>query len=178
MIENKIKSVIQSIPDFPKVGIDYKDIMPIFEDANLCSEITTAFCDQLKKLNPEVIVGIESRGFLFGMLIANKLGIPFVPIRKKGKLPAKTIGCDYALEYGTDRIEVHSDAILEGENILLIDDLIATGGTAEAAITLIRRCGGVVVECAFVVDLPELGGRKRLEALGATVFSLTEFEGH
>ena len=106
------------------------------------------------------------------------LGIGFIPIRKKGKLPAKTIGCDYELEYGTDRIEIHEDAVSAGENILLVDDLIATGGTAEAAVMLIKKCGGIIVECSFVVELPELGGKKRLGAIGANVFSLTEFDGH
>ena len=178
MIQDKLKKVIRDVPDFPKPGINFKDISTIMLDPVISAEVLDHLVDLYKDKGITKIAGIESRGFLFGYPLAIRLGVPFVLIRKKGKLPAKTIGCDYALEYGTDRIEVHSDAILEGENILLIDDLIATGGTAEAAITLIRRCGGVVVECAFVVDLPELGGRKRLEALGATVFSLTEFEGH
>jgi adenine phosphoribosyltransferase len=126
----------------------------------------------------DAIVGLEARGFVIGSACAYNLDIPFVPIRKKGKLPAKTIGCDYELEYGTDRIEIHEDAISAGENILLVDDLIATGGTAEAAITLIKKCGGNIVECSFVVELPELGGKKRLEEMGVSVFSLTAFEGH
>jgi adenine phosphoribosyltransferase len=126
----------------------------------------------------EKVVGIESRGFILGAPLAYALGVGFVPIRKKGKLPAEAIGHDYELEYGSDRIEIHTDAIVKGERVLLVDDLIATGGTAEAAVHLIGALGGEVVECAFVIDLPDLGGIRRLENLGLTVFSLTSFEGH
>jgi adenine phosphoribosyltransferase len=126
----------------------------------------------------EKVVGIESRGFILGAPLAYALGVGFVPIRKKGKLPAEAIGHDYELEYGADRIEIHTDAIAKGERVLLVDDLIATGGTAEAAVHLIRALGGEVVECTFVIDLPDLGGTRRLEDLGLTVFSLTSFEGH
>ena len=124
------------------------------------------------------VAGIEARGFIIGSALAYALGVGFIPIRKKGKLPAKTIGYDYELEYGTDRIEIHEDAVSIDENILLVDDLIATGGTAEAAITLIKKCGGNIVECSFVIELPELGGKKRLKAMGVSVFSLMEFDGH
>ena len=124
------------------------------------------------------VVAIEARGFIIGAPLALQLGVGFVPIRKKGKLPAKKIGYDYDLEYGTDRIEIHVDAILKGERILLIDDLIATGGTAEAAIQLIQQCGGNIVECAFIINLPELGGKNRLEELGLKVHTLIDFEGH
>lgn len=124
------------------------------------------------------VAGIESRGFIVGAPLAYALGVGFVPIRKKGKLPAKTIGQDYELEYGVDRIEIHIDAIAEGEKILLVDDLIATGGTAEAAINLIRKVGGQIVECAFIIDLPDIGGKARLEHLNCPVFALCEFEGH
>jgi adenine phosphoribosyltransferase len=124
------------------------------------------------------IAAIESRGFLIGAPLAYSLGIGFVPIRKKGKLPAEIIGHDYALEYGTDRIEMHVDAIEPGERVLLVDDLIATGGTASAAVTLIRQVGGEIVECCFVIDLPDLGGKKKLEEQDCSVFSLCEFEGH
>jgi adenine phosphoribosyltransferase len=126
----------------------------------------------------EKVVGIESRGFILGAPLAYALGAGFVPIRKKGKLPAEAIGHDYELEYGTDRIEIHTDAIVKEERVLLVDDLIATGGTAEAALHLIRALGGEIVECAFAIDLPDLGGTRRLENLGLTVFSLTSFEGH
>ena len=123
------------------------------------------------------IAGIESRGFIIGAPLAYALGKGFVPIRKKGKLPAETIGHDYELEYGTDRIEIHTDAISPGERVLLVDDLIATGGTAEAACKLIQKMGGQIVECCFVIDLPEIGGRTRLENHGHKVFALCEFEG-
>jgi len=123
------------------------------------------------------VAGIESRGFIIGAALAFQLGVGFVPIRKKGKLPAETIGHDYALEYGTDRIEMHVDAITKGEKVLLVDDLIATGGTAEAAVKLIEGVGGKIHECCFVIDLPDLGGRKRLEKHGQKVFALCEFEG-
>ena len=123
------------------------------------------------------IVAVESRGFIVGAALAFQLGVGFVPIRKKGKLPAETIGHDYDLEYGSDRIEMHVDAIAQGERILLVDDLIATGGTAEAAVKLIEKTGGKIIECCFVIDLPELGGRKRLEKHGQKVFALCEFEG-
>ena len=124
------------------------------------------------------VAGIESRGFIVGAPLAYALGVGFVPIRKKGKLPAQTIGQDYELEYGVDCVEIHTDAIAEGEKILLVDDLIATGGTAEAAVNLIRKVGGQIVECAFIIDLPEIGGNARLERLNCLVFALCEFEGH
>jgi adenine phosphoribosyltransferase len=123
------------------------------------------------------VAGIESRGFIVGAALALELGVGFVPIRKKGKLPAETIGHDYELEYGTDRIEIHVDAIAAGERVLLADDLIATGGTAAAAVKLIESMGGQIVECCFVIDLPDLGGRQRLTSSGQKVFALCEFEG-
>ena len=126
---------------------------------------------------PDKIAGIESRGFIIGGPLAYKLGVGFVPIRKKGKLPAETIGHDYQLEYGYDRVEMHVDAVQPGEKVLLVDDLIATGGTAEAAAALIEQAGGTVTECCFVIDLPDIGGTKRLQAKGYKVFALCEFEG-
>jgi adenine phosphoribosyltransferase len=125
----------------------------------------------------EKVAGIESRGFIFGVPLAYLLGVGFVPIRKKGKLPAQTHGHDYELEYGTDRVEIHTDAVSPGERVLLVDDLIATGGTAEAAVKLIEKSGGSIVECCFVIDLPDIRGRARLERLGHKVFALCEFEG-
>jgi adenine phosphoribosyltransferase len=123
------------------------------------------------------VAGIESRGFIIGGAIAFQLGVGFVPIRKKGRLPSATIGQDYELEYGSDRVEMHVDAIAGGERVLLVDDLVATGGTAGAAAALIEEAGGQVVECCFVIDLPDVGGRRRLEAKGYKVFALCEFEG-
>ena len=175
MIENKIKSVIQSIPDFPKVGIDYKDIMPIFEDANLCSEITTAFCDQLKKLNPEVIVGIESRGFLFGMLIANKLGIPFVPIRKKGKLPGKTLTLSYDLEYGSAAIEVQASASLANKRVVIHDDLLATGGTVDAVGKLMHQMNAEVIAFAFLINLNLINYQEKLKPYSNNFITLVNY---
>jgi adenine phosphoribosyltransferase len=175
MIENKIKSVIQSIPDFPKVGIDYKDIMPIFEDANLCSEITTAFCDQLKKLNPEVIVGIESRGFLFGMLIANKLGIPFVPIRKKGKLPGKTLTLSYDLEYGSAAIEVQASANLANKRVVIHDDLLATGGTVDAVGKLMHQMNAEVIAFAFLINLNLINYQEKLKPYSDNFITLVNY---
>ena len=173
-----IRNLIRTIPNYPKSGIMFRDITTLIKDPTGLNLVVKAFCDRYVGLKIDKIAGIESRGFIIGAPLAYALGIGFVPIRKKGKLPAQTIGCDYALEYGTDRIEVHTDAISAGENILLIDDLIATGGTAEAAITLINKCGGSIVGFGCIVNLPELGGKKRLEALGASVFAITEFEGH
>ena len=175
MIENKIKSVIQSIPDFPKVGIDYKDIMPIFEDANLCSEITTAFCDQLKKINPEVIVGIESRGFLFGMLIANKLGIPFVPIRKKGKLPGKTLTLSYDLEYGSAAIEVQASASLANKRVVIHDDLLATGGTVDAVGKLMHQMNAEVIAFAFLINLNLIDYQEKLKPYSDNFITLVNY---
>jgi adenine phosphoribosyltransferase len=173
-----IKKLIRTIPDYPKPGIMFRDITTLIKDPIGLNLVVKEFCTRYIGLKIDKVVGIESRGFIIGAPIAYELGIGFIPMRKKGKLPAETIGCDYALEYGIDRIEIHTDAILDGERILLVDDLIATGGTAEAAVKLIKQCGGIVVECAFVINLPELGGKKRLEAMEARVFSLTEFEGH
>ena len=129
-------------------------------------------------MNIQKVAGIESRGFILGAPIAYMLGVGFVPIRKKGKLPSSTIAQEYELEYGTDVIEVHTDAIAQGERVLLVDDLIATGGTAEAAVKLLNALKAEVVECGFAIDLPALGGRARLEAMGQTVFTLCEFDGH
>jgi adenine phosphoribosyltransferase len=175
MIENKIKSVIQSIPDFPKAGIDYKDIMPIFEDANLCTEITLAFCDQLKKINPEVIVGIESRGFLFGMLIANKLGIPFVPIRKKGKLPGKTFAVSYDLEYGSAAIEVQASASLANKRVVIHDDLLATGGTVDAVGKLMHQMNAEVVAFAFLINLNLIDYQAKLKPYSDNFITLVNY---
>ena len=173
-----IKKLIRTVPDYPKPGIMFRDITTLIKDPIGLDLVVKEFCSRYARLRIDKVVGIESRGFIIGAPIAYELGVGFIPIRKKGKLPAKTIGCDYELEYGTDRIEIHEDAVSIDENILLVDDLIATGGTAEAAITLIKKCGGNIVECSFVIELPELGGKKRLEERGVSVFSLMEFDGH
>jgi len=173
-----IKKLIRTIPNYPKPGVMFRDITTLIKDPKGLNLIIKGFCDRYAGLKIDKVAGIESRGFIIGSPLAYALGVGFIPIRKKGKLPGKTLGCNYELEYGTDRIEIHEDAVSVGESILLVDDLIATGGTAEAAITLIQQCGGKIVECSFVIELPELGGKQRLENRGVSVFSLTEFEGH
>ena len=173
-----VKSLIRTIPNFPKPGILFRDITTLLKDAagfrSTVDQLAEHFCSH----RPDKIVAIESRGFIIGSVLAHQMNAGFVPIRKPGKLPGENFGHDYELEYGSDRLEIHCDAIAKGESVLLIDDLIATGGTAEAAIKLIRMAGGDILGCGFVIDLPDLGGRKRLEALGCEVFALCEFEGY
>lgn len=173
-----IKEKIRAIPDYPKPGIMFRDITTLLQDARGFRKTVDEMVQPLAGTRIDKVVGIEARGFILGGAIAHQLSIGFVPVRKRGKLPWKTLSQEYQLEYGTDSMEVHIDAIQPNENILIVDDLIATGGTAEAAIKLIRAHKGNVVGCSFIVDLPELGGRKRLEALGVQVLSLCEFEGH
>jgi adenine phosphoribosyltransferase len=172
-----IKSRIRTVPHYPKQGVMYRDITTLLKDP-------VGFRDTIKELvnryigaKIDMVAAVEARGFIIGAALALQLGVGFVPIRKKGKLPAETIGHDYELEYGTDRIEMHVDAVAKGDCVLLVDDLIATGGTAKAACKLVESIGGNIVECCFVVDLPDLGGRKRLEENGQKVFALCEFEG-
>ena len=172
-----IKSLIRTVPDYPKPGVQFRDVTTLLTDRKGLNLTIEVLANRYRDRGIQKVAGIEARGFILGGALAHQLGAGFVPLRKRGKLPAATIGQDYALEYGTDRIELHLDAIEPGELVLLLDDLIATGGTAEAAARLIERVGGVIVETAFIVDLPDLGGRRRLEALGHPVFALTEFEG-
>jgi adenine phosphoribosyltransferase len=172
-----IKTRIRTVPHYPKQGVMFRDITTLLKDAVGFRVTINEFVNRYTGMKIDKVAGIESRGFIIGAALAFQLGVGFVPIRKKGKLPAETIGHDYELEYGTDRIEMHVDAIAKGESVLLVDDLIATGGTAEAAVKLIERMGGKIVECCFVIDLPDLGGRKRLEKHGQKVFALCEFEG-
>lgn len=172
-----IKDLIRTIPDYPKPGIMFRDITTLLNDARgfRCT------VDQLVQLNVvskiDIVAGIEARGFILGGAVAHQLGKPFVPIRKKGKLPGETIGVEYALEYGTDTVEMHIDAVTDGQCVLVVDDLIATGGTAEAAIKLVRQAGGKVIAASFVIDLPDIGGRTKLEDMGVEVQTLCEFEG-
>ena len=174
----RIKSLIRSVPDFPIPGIRFRDVMGLVEDADGFREATAALADRFRDAAPEVVVGIEARGFIFGVPVAQELGVGFVAVRKAGKLPGEVKSVDYALEYGTATLEMQLVApIGEGTRVLVIDDLLATGGSARAAIELVRGQGGVVVGAGFVVDLPELPGRGRVEGLGVEVFALCEFMG-
>ena len=155
----------------------FRDITTLLKDPVGLRTTIQEIAAHCRGLEIDKVAGIESRGFIIGAPVAYELGLGFVPIRKGGKLPAEKVGLDYDLEYGTDRIEIHVDAVTPGDRILLIDDLIATGGTAEAAIRLIQDMGGVVAECCFVVDLPDVGGRSRLEKLGYSPFALCHFDG-
>ena len=172
-----IKSLIRTIPDYPKKGIMFRDITTLLADPQGFRLSINKMVERYTGIKIDKVAGIEARGFIFGAPLAHRLGVGFVPIRKKGKLPADTISHEYDLEYGTDVVEIHADAIRKGESVLLVDDLLATGGTAEATIHLIEKTGGDVRECCFVVDLPDIGGRARLQKLGYSVFSLCTFEG-
>ncbi len=173
-----IKTAIRTIPDYPKPGIMFRDVTTLLGDARAFRAAVDAMIAPHAGTKIDKVAGIEARGFILGGAIAHQLSIGFVPIRKKGKLPFATIGQSYELEYGTDEVEIHTDAVKPGERVLLVDDLIATGGTAEAAILLLRRAGAVVEGASFVVDLPELGGASRIKALGVPVATLVAFDGH
>jgi len=162
MIEAKIKDAVRDIPDFPKPGIVFKDITPIFQDPQLCGEIVQELRFQCRDLKADAVVGVESRGFLFGLPLANSLSLPFAPVRKKGKLPYDTVSYKYDLEYGSAEIEMHTDAIKPGMRVVVHDDLLATGGTAAAAANLIQQCGAEVCGFSFVLELEFLNGREML----------------
>jgi len=172
-----LASLIRTIPDYPKPGILFRDITTLLGDADGFRLAVDRLADRYRGRGITRVAGIEARGFILGGAVAHQLGAGFVPVRKRGKLPFTTLAQDYELEYGTDRVEIHTDAVQAGQQILLVDDLIATGGTAEAAIRLIEKMGGTVIECCAVIDLPDLGGRKRLAKLKHKVFTLCEFEG-
>lgn len=158
----QLKSAIRDIPDFPKPGIIFKDITPILGNGQLFQRVIDHLADEAQKANPSKVVGIDARGFLFGAAVAYKLGLGCVPVRKKGKLPYKTIGSSYQLEYGDAEVEMHIDAIASGERVVLVDDLLATGGTSGAAVNLIQKIGGVVGSALFVIELAFLNGREKL----------------
>jgi len=176
-VEN-LKRLIRTIPDYPKPGIMFRDITTLLGDSQGLKAAIARLAEPYRTEPVDAVAGIEARGFILGGAVADRLGCGFVPIRKKGKLPWKTIGQEYTLEYGVDTIEIHEDAIKPGQRILIVDDLIATGGTAEAAVKLVRRSGGSIVGAAFVIDLPEIGGAKLLRDLGIAVHTLMAFEGH
>lgn len=173
-----IKRYIRTIPDYPKPGILFRDITTLLANKHAFRAAVDELMWPFLATDIDFVVGIEARGFILGGAVAHELGRGFVPIRKQGKLPFKVIGQDYELEYGVDTIEIHADAIKEGDRVLIIDDLIATGGTAGAAIDLIRKSGGDVVSAAFVIDLPDLGGSQKLKEKGVKVHTLVAFEGH
>ena len=172
-----IKSKIRTIENYPIKGVMFRDITTLLKDPEGLRDSINKLVDRYKDIHIDKIVAIESRGFIIGAPLAYLLNVGLVLIRKPGKLPSETINQDYKLEYGTDRIEVHVDAIEKGEKVLIVDDLIATGGTAEAAVKLMHKMNAEVIECCFVIDLPDIGGRARLENMGEKVFTLCEFEG-
>jgi adenine phosphoribosyltransferase len=171
---NRVKQLIRTVPDFPKPGIRFRDITPLLADANGFGEVIRALSGRYLE-NADKIAAIEARGFIFGAAIAHQIGVGFVPIRKPGKLPHTSIGHEYELEYGSNRVEIHVDGVTAGERVVIVDDLLATGGTAAAAIALLERVGAHIVECAFVIDLIDVGGRARLEKAGHKVHALCAF---
>jgi adenine phosphoribosyltransferase len=173
-----LKSLVRTIPDYPKKGIMFRDVTTLMGDAQGFSAAIEQMAAPYTHARVQAVAGIEARGFILGGAIADKLSCGFVPLRKKGKLPWKTIGQEYTLEYGVDIIEMHEDAIRRGERILIVDDLIATGGTAEAAVKLLQRSNGEIVGATFIIDLPELGGMRKLNGLGVEGHALMAFEGH
>lgn len=174
-----IKSLIRTVPDYPKKGIMFRDITTLIGDPVGFRLVIDNLTHRYIKgdIDFDIIVGIEARGFIMGGALSYTLGKGFVPIRKPGKLPGNVVSQEYALEYGTDKIEIHTDALIKGAKVLLVDDLLATGGTALAAAALVEKLGAIVVETAFIVNLPDVGGEKKLVEKGYKVFSLTEFEG-
>lgn len=176
-LEEKIKSKIRSIPGFPKKEIVFRDITTLLHDQEGFRMTVDAFIRRYKDAAIDYIAGIEARGFIIGGAIAYELRKGLIPLRKKGKLPWKKISEEYELEYGTDTIEIHADSVKKGDRVLIIDDLLATGGTSLACARLIEKLGGEVVELAFIVDLPDVGGRKKVQEAGYRIFSLVQFEG-
>jgi len=173
-----LKSLVRTIPDYPKKGILFRDITTLIEHPEGFKESVERIASQYRDKGVTHVAGIEARGFIFGAGVAIALGVGFIPVRKKGKLPGETIGQNYALEYGVDTIEIHADVLDANDTVLLVDDLIATGGTAIAAVSLLRRTGATVNDAAFVIDLFDLGGADKLKAEGVVVSALMEFEGH
>ena len=170
-----LTKTIRSIPDWPIKGVIFRDLTTLMQNPEAYKAACDALYERYKGMNIEKIVGIDARGFVFGGVLAYLLNVGFVPVRKKGKLPHKTISASYTLEYGEDHVEMHEDAITKGERVVIVDDLIATGGTMEAAVKLVKALGGEIVECAFIVELPDLKGREKIK--DQKVFTLCEFEG-
>ena len=171
-------TVIRTIPDYPKKGIMFRDITTLLGNARAFRRAVDELVQPYAGVRIDKVAGIEARGFILGGAVAHQLSTGFVPVRKKGKLPYTVLGEDYDLEYGKDRVEIHSDAVKSGDHVIVVDDLIATGGTCFAAVKLLERAGAKVIGCSFVIDLPELGGADKIRALGMEVTTLVKFEGH
>ncbi|MGL4230012.1 MAG: adenine phosphoribosyltransferase [Casimicrobium sp.] len=175
---NYLRSCIRTVPDWPAPGVQFRDITPLLQDAKTLRVLIDTFVHRYMGQKIDRVAGLDARGFILGAIIAYELNVGFIPIRKKGKLPFKTVQEEYELEYGSATVEIHTDACKPGERILLIDDLIATGGTMMAGMKLLQRLGAVVVEGAVIVDLPELGGSKLLRGAGLPLFTVCSFDGH
>ncbi|MGB6231015.1 MAG: adenine phosphoribosyltransferase [Litorimonas sp.] len=172
---SSLKATIRTVPDFPKPGVQYRDITTLLADPEALKESVRRLADPYRDAGVTAVAGIDARGFIFGTAVAIELGVGFIPVRKAGKLPFETLEQAYELEYGTDTLQIHADAAGEGDVVLLVDDLIATGGTAAAAVSLLRRTGCEVVGAAFLVDLPNLGGAERIRGMGVPVTTLVAF---
>ncbi|HUT54654.1 MAG TPA: adenine phosphoribosyltransferase [bacterium] len=170
----ELKKIIREVPDFPKPGILFYDITTLLGDADAFSNVIEILAERYEGRKPARVVAVDARGFIFGGALAFRLGVSFVPVRKKGKLPWETVSASYELEYGVDEVHMHRDAILPGEPVVIVDDLLATGGTAKATIELVKKCGGEVMECAFVVELDFLNGREKLKP--TPVFSILHYD--
>jgi adenine phosphoribosyltransferase len=179
-VHDFLKAHIRTVPDWPAPGVEFRDITPLLQDPRVFRVLIDAFVHRYMDpaLRPDVVAGLDARGFILGSVVAYELGLGFVPIRKKGKLPFTTVEETYELEYGSATVELHTDAVRPGQRVLLIDDLIATGGTMMAGKKLLEKLGATVMEGAAIVDLPELGGSARIRASGMPLFTLVEFEGH
>jgi adenine phosphoribosyltransferase len=177
-LENDLKAAIRTIPDYPKPGIMFRDITTLLGDARAFRRAVDELVQPWAGMKIDKVAGIEARGFILGGAVAHQVSAGFIPIRKKGKLPHKRVSIAYSLEYGLDEMEVHEDAVTKGERVILVDDLIATGGTAEGAVKLMRQLGANVLAACFVIDLPELGGADKLRKMDVPVRTLISFEGH
>ncbi|MBC5763744.1 adenine phosphoribosyltransferase [Ramlibacter albus] len=177
-ISNYLRSHIRTVPDWPAPGVQFRDITPLLQDPTVFRVLIDAFVARARTHKPDVVAGLDARGFILGSVVAYQLGVGFVPIRKKGKLPFTTVEETYELEYGSATVELHTDAVKPGQRVVLVDDLIATGGTMMAGKKLLEKLGGVVVEGCAIVDLPELGGSKKLREGGLDVFNFVDFAGH
>ena len=177
LIMSSIKDLIRTIPDFPIKGIMFRDVTTLFDNAQGFQECIDRLTTPYKNTKVDKVIGLEARGFIIGGAVAKELECGFIPIRKEGKLPGKTINQDYELEYGKATLEIHEDALSAGDKVLIVDDLLATGGTAEAGIVLVEKLGGEILGCSFIINLPDLGGSKKLEKMGISTHFLCEFEG-